>query len=202
MKRISLFFLHIFAVSLLSLSAQSKMEQMVTTMQTTFDLTADQTEEVRTILNETAQEMQGIRQLRKTDRQAFRKARRPIMQNMESKLLTVLDDTQAEQFRQMRQNSNRKGQGQGRTVAGASAPTISTDKTEPISGPETEQTATEEESYTESSSTDVEESWEETDTSGTDSYSTSTKEDMLEKTLDFLYEGFLRPAVQNRKRKN
>ncbi|MEM7368120.1 MAG: hypothetical protein AAF587_05925 [Bacteroidota bacterium] len=200
MNRIPLVFLFFFSLSFLTLSAQSRMDQMLTQMQTTFELNESQTAQVRTILNETATEMQAIRQLRKTDRQAFRQKRKPIMQQMENKLLTVLDDNQAAQFRQMRQNSRQKGQTQA--VAGASAPTISADKTSPVPEPQSAQEQTEGESYTESTSSEVDESWGESESVGTDPAANSNKEDMLEKTLDFLYEGFLRPAVQGRKRKN
>lgn len=154
------------SLSTFQLFAQSnpKADQMLARMESEFALSAEQSTEVRAILDQTITDMQGIRSLRQTDKRAFRQQKQSIMKQMESHMLAVLDENQAAQFEAMRANSQKKQGGQNASMAGSRPKNQG--KVQSV------------------------------DREGQDG-----GEDMLEKTLDFLYEGFLRPAVQKRKRK-
>ena len=184
---------------------ENKANQIAAKMKATFNLTAEQSAQVQTVLEETAAKLQAIRSLRQTDRRAFRQKRRPIMQSMESDILAILDEDQAAQFRSMREEYKSRNQAGGNrnsnpsTNPGSKQPKQITGQ---ISDPAPSEKS---ESSTEGEVLEAENEMEGEDEpvaeSGQDEAGTNANDaqsEWVEKTLDFLYLELLKPAVQKR----
>lgn len=206
-----LFFLLLTGIfSQVSAQTNPKVEEKLAALDDLFDLTDIQTDEIRGVLNHTADQLSEIRPLRQTDRNSFRRERRAIMQEMEAGISASLDREQAARFEQMLQQRREKGQGGGSQVTPeqrekvSKSATISTENAVAQEEPEEEVYIEEipsgntetEDVTTDESSEPTTEDWSSDDMSSADSQG-----DWLENALDFLYDDVLMPRVRNRKRK-
>ncbi|MEZ4771618.1 MAG: hypothetical protein R3D00_00465 [Bacteroidia bacterium] len=178
----------------INLPAQSdpRVDKKMEGMHQIFDLTDAQSDEIRSVLTATASQLDKIRPLRQTDRNAFRRQRQQIMQNMESGVTAALDETQAEQFRQMlaEYRARKRSGGNGSDPEESANEDVSAGKESP-SGKISSGNISEISSMTQENEEIVEEN---TENAG----QASVKNEWLEKTLDFLYEDILMPAVRKR----
>lgn len=190
---ISAFFL-LFLGLQINLSAQSdpRIENKMAGMHEIFELTDEQSAEIRAVFTATAAQLDKIRPLRKTDPASFRQQRQQIMRKMETGITATLDESQAAQFRQMQAEyrarkkaaGSAKGSPSGEVAGEVPAENvdnveISTENVEEISIP-------------------AEENEEVVEENAENAGQVSPKNEWLEKTLDFLYEDILMPAVRKR----
>ncbi|MEZ4828229.1 MAG: hypothetical protein R3C61_18370 [Bacteroidia bacterium] len=175
-------------------SAQSdpRVDKKMAGMHEIFELTDEQSAQIRAVFTTTATQLDKIRPLRQSDRNAFRRQRQQIMQNMETGVAAALDEAQAAQFSQMLAEYRARRRA---AVSGAAGTEVS-DQEEveaplPQVGEISTENATEVSNMTMENEVVVEENSE-------NAPETSSKNEWLEKTLDFLYEDILMPAVRKK----
>ena len=192
----SLIFGFIFSLS----AQQDRVAKKMEAMHQLFDLSDAQSEQIRSVFNETAEKLGEIRSLRQSDRRAFMQKKRGIMREMEQGITAALDDNQAAEFRAMieERRANRRAQG-GRSGRTQQAP--ATESQMPSKTKETteevyveEVSSGEAESFEEPELTPIEESPAEAE-----SPSSSNRSEVISKALDLLYEDVIKPAVRKKR---
>ncbi len=119
----------VFPLAAQTYSDDLRIEKKMQGMHELFELTADQSAQILDVFIATAEKLDANRPARSTDRNAFRQERRLIMQEMESGISTVLDDTQAARFRVMLEEYRQRRR-EGAGTAGAVAAPEKSAKTE------------------------------------------------------------------------
>ncbi|MDX2248743.1 MAG: hypothetical protein SF052_18295 [Bacteroidia bacterium] len=173
-------------------SAQSdpRIENKMAGMHEIFELTDEQSEQIRAVFTTTAAHLDKIRPLKKTDPASFRQQRQQIMRKMDMGIVAALDESQAAQFRQMQAEYRAQRQNGGTAKRASSGEVAGEVPTEEVNEVEISTENVEEISaQTEENEVIVEENTE-------NATKATSKNEWLEKTLDFLYEDILMPAIR------
>ena len=192
-----LLFTFIFGL-IISLSAQeARIDKKMEAMHQLFELSADQSAQIKGVLTETADQLNEIRSLRQSDRRAFMQKKRTIMRGMEQGITAALDNAQAAEFRAMleeRRNQRRNQAGR----SGRSQPSP-----ESHSAPDTKEAT--EEVYVEEVATGESESFEEPEIAPIEESpveagnSSSNRSELITKALDLLFEDVIKPVVRKKR---